>query len=203
MKKKSRLLKIACVLVSLAVLIASVPLISVNASASTASFAVLSDIHYLSSELYAQGSGAWNQYLETSERQMEEADAILENAFEIAEVTLQEAKENNSAYVLIPGDITKDGEYLSHVAMAEKFRAFEEETGIPVFVIPGNHDVNNSNAADYTGEKSAQARITTPEEFSSIYADFGYNEALARYQPAGGYGGTTENLSEDFPDTEL
>ncbi|MBQ4337906.1 MAG: metallophosphoesterase [Clostridia bacterium] len=192
MKKKSRLLKIACILVSLAVLIASVPLISVNASASTASFAVLSDIHYLSSELYAQGSEAWNQYLETSERQMEEADAILENAFEIAEVTLQEAKENNSAYVLIPGDITKDGEYLSHVAMAEKFRAFEEETGIPVFVIPGNHDVNNSNAADYTGEEAAKARITTPEEFSSIYADFGYNEALARYQPEGegAYGGS-------------
>ncbi len=185
MKKKSKLLKFACILVSLAVLIASVPLISVNASSSTASFAVLSDIHYLSSELYTQGSGAWNQYLSTSERQMEEADAILENAFEIAEASLEEAKANNSAYVLIPGDITKDGEYLSHVDIAEKFRAFEEETGISVFVVPGNHDINNSNATDYTGEKAAKARITTPEEFSDIYADFGYDEALSRYQPEG------------------
>ncbi len=46
--------------------------------------------------------------------------------------------------------------------MAELLREFEATTGKKVFVIPGNHDYFKSSVS----------------EFKSVYADFGYNEAL-------------------------
>ena len=51
--------------------------------------------------------------------------------------------------------------------------------GIPVLVIPGNHDINNRQAARYEGEERLPAEYTTPEEFRQIYQAFGYDEAAS------------------------
>jgi 3',5'-cyclic AMP phosphodiesterase CpdA len=55
------------------------------------------------------------------------------------------------------------------------------DKGISTYVIPGNHDVNNPDAARYLPSGSKE-RVDTvsPAEFASIYADAGYGKALSR-----------------------
>ncbi len=205
MKRYSKFIKGLCVFTALTLVLSCVPLFA-SAASSTITFSVFSDMHYLADNLYDYNSPAWQVYLRTTHRQMELANSILDNAFDLSEHYLEEAKRNNSAFVLIPGDITKDGEYESHKQMAEKFAAFEAETDIPVFVVPGNHDIRNSNATDYTGEKAVPARITEPTDFEILYKDFGYDESdpgcVSRFKPAAGnYGGYLSyswKLNDDY-----
>lgn len=82
-------------------------------------------------------------------------------------------------FLLIPGDLTKDGAEESHRKMA----AYLEEIkslGIAVFVIPGNHDIANPDAATYGSYGSAQVYSPGPEAFAEIYAPFGYARAISR-----------------------
>ena len=204
--KNSKLFKALCILMTVTLLAVTVPVLRAKAATTSATFAVFSDTHYLADKLYDVNSASWANYLETTHRQMEQAGALVDRALEVSEHYLQEAKENGSAYVLVPGDITKDGEYESHREMAQKFADFERETGIPVFVIPGNHDIRNSNATDYTGETSARAKKTQPTDFEKIYKNFGYDEndpdCISRFHPkAGNYGGYLSyswKLNDDF-----
>ena len=85
------------------------------------------------------------------------------------------AKTDRPEFLLIPGDMTRDGEYDGHVYMVELLKRFEKETGIPVAVVPGNHDVNKGNAADYSTGKREQARNLSPEEFLDFYGKLGYD----------------------------
>jgi len=77
--------------------------------------------------------------------------------------------------LLIPGDLSHDGEYESLVRVAALLRQFEKDTGIPVAVVPGNHDVNKGNAADYASGAREKARSLSPEEFLEFYAALGYD----------------------------
>lgn len=175
-------LKIISVVLAIALVFASVPMI-VSADTSSIRFGVISDIHYYPQSLKGEKGEVWQTFLKNKHKEYDDLDSLVENALD---GVLRNAAEDGSTYVLIPGDLTKDGEYEGHVALAEKFRAFEEETGIPVFVIPGNHDVNNSNACTFENGIQEPARITTPEEFREIYADFGYNEADSVFVPEEG-----------------
>ena len=75
-------------------------------------------------------------------------------------------------------DLTLNGEKASHKDLAEKLHRVENH-GIPVLVIPGNHDINNHQAARYKGEERLPAEYTTPAEFRQIYRAFGYDEAAS------------------------
>jgi len=85
------------------------------------------------------------------------------------------AKKDKLEFLLIPGDMTRDGEYNGHVYMVELLKQFEKETGVPVAVVPGNHDVNKGNAADYSSGAREKARNLSPEEFLDLYARLGYD----------------------------
>ncbi len=91
-----------------------------------------------------------------------------ESGFIIDEFLRQCAEDDSIEYVLIPGDLADNGRVIveEHLAVAEKLRAFEEATGKSVFVINGNHDAS-LNEGD-----------TTFDDFMTIYADFGWTEAL-------------------------
>ena len=105
-------------------------------------------VHYPESELYYSCWGSGNQTHESAGllRQM-----------------LARAKENGAQFVLLCGDLTHYGNETQHRYFASLLKAFEEESGIPVYVVPGNHDYYES----------------TPAEFREYYNDFGYGEALA------------------------
>lgn len=97
---------------------------------------------------------------------------------EITDAFLEEVIQLRPNALILSGDLTLEGEKKSHESLAEKLYRVEE-AGIPVLVIPGNHDINNKRAARYEGEQRLPAEYTTPEEFRRIYRDFGYDEAIS------------------------
>ena len=137
--------------------------------------AVMSDLHFMDPSLLSNDAAtgaAFMTYLNYDPKLIEFSGPILQEA--ISEIVA--AKPN---ILLIPGDLTKDGEKVSHETMANILKQISER-GIKVFVIPGNHDVNNPEAVSYNGNNSTPAPGISAAEFASIYADFGYNTAISR-----------------------
>jgi hypothetical protein len=52
--------------------------------------------------------------------------------------------------------------------------------GIPVIVVPGNHDIDNPEGYYFDGDNTRPAERTSPNQFKTLYADFGYNLAYAK-----------------------
>ncbi len=192
MKTKKTLFKALSIFLALALIVVSVPF---TASAESASirFGVISDIHYFAKELKGDYSEEYKEWLYNKHKEYDDADSLLTNALD---GVLRNAAENGETYVLLPGDLTKDGEKKSHQALAEKLAAFEEETGIPVFVVPGNHDINNSNAITFENGFEEPTDITTPEDFREIYAEFGYADADSVFVPKEGNKGGMLSYTE-------
>ncbi len=131
-------------------------------------FAVASDLHYNLPE---------EELTVTNEELLGDSDywfvnrrAALENesGFIIDEFLKECAEDDGIQFVLIPGDLADNGKVIveEHENVAEKLKAFEEESGKPVYVINGNHDAS-LNEGD-----------TSFDDFRRIYHDFGYDEAL-------------------------
>lgn len=81
--------------------------------------------------------------------------------------------------LLIPGDLTYNGEEISHETIAGILKEVSTQ-GIKVFVVPGNQDINNPIALKYDGTGSEATPTITTDKFAQIYADFGYEDAISR-----------------------
>jgi len=99
-----------------------------------------------------------------------EADAILDEFF-------KKTAASGAEYLLIPGDLSEEGHWEEHLGIAAKLEAFERDTGIRVFVMPGNHDIRTSDS---------HGRLNL-DDFTDVYAELGYNEALARHEGTASY----------------
>ena len=80
--------------------------------------------------------------------------------------------------MILSGDLSFNGARLSHEAIAGKLSRVAE-AGIPVLVMPGNHDLENESAASFQGDGFTRAESVTAEEFAEIYFDFGPAQALS------------------------
>ncbi len=141
--------------------------------------AVTSDIHYnVPSESLEKRNDDPIFWYANRRCAMEEESGLILDEF------LNQCAESRPDYVLISGDLADNGRTVmqEHLDVAEKLRAFEEKTGVPVFVIDGNHDL---------GENCAVTR----KEFKEIYADFGYDLALETREEDCSY---TANLGEKY-----
>lgn len=135
--------------------------------------AVLSDIHIMN-PLLLQGDGdAIRNYIKRDRKLLQESVALLN-------VAIDSIINEHPDVVLIPGDLTKDGEYVSHRLLADTLLKRFDKAGIAVYVIPGNHDVNNPHAAIYHGDSTSRTRTVSKAEFADIYSGYGYGKALAR-----------------------
>lgn len=133
---------------------------------------IATDIHYLSEELTDKGSGFIQM--------VEHGDGKVTNyIWEITEAFTQEVIQEKPDVLILSGDLTLNGELKSHQEFAGYLHQIEDH-GIPVLVIPGNHDINNVGASSYVEGRRIPAEITTPEQFYQIYRDFGYDEAISR-----------------------
>jgi hypothetical protein len=134
-----------------------------------ARFVVLSDPH-LFDAASSEAGPAWERGLSSGIKLLAESAEIFRHGYE-------EIVEVKPDFLIIPGDLTKDGERESHLLMARMLLE-TERLGIRVFVAPGNHDVLNPHAARFVEDKAEKAETVTPEDFSRIYGEFGYSEAL-------------------------
>ena len=128
-------------------------------------FAVASDLHYNVPDEALEKTNDHEIFWYANRR----AAMDNESGLIIDEMLRQCAEDDTVEYLLIPGDLADNGRtvWQEHYDVAAKLKAFEEETGKSVFVIPGNHDVG---AADIDFKN---------ENFKEVYADFGYNEAVS------------------------
>lgn len=133
---------------------------------------IMSDIHVMNPELLVQEGSAFDEYLATDRKLLVESERILET---LVDSILNKKPE----LVLIPGDLTKDGELKSHQLVIQQLKHIADQ-GIQVLVIPGNHDVNNPHALLYNGSQTEYAETVSKEKFAELYQDFGYGKAYAR-----------------------
>ena len=139
--------------------------------APTARIMVFSDPHYFASSLGSTGA-AFQDYLAQDRKLIAESDALMRTMVGLVET-------EDPDIVLVSGDLTKDGERLSHDTVASFFLDIESR-GRKVFVVPGNHDTQNGGAKSYAGDVATDVPTISAAEFASIYQDAGYEEALAR-----------------------
>ena len=143
-----------------------------NPDFQTIKFCTISDVHYYDTTL-GTTSADYKKMLVKEGKMFAESEAILEAA-------LHGIQNESPIFLLVSGDLTKDGEKVGHQHIASIFSDFESSTGIKIYVIPGNHDILNGNAKDFSGDSAIATPSITSEEFSQIYAEFGYNEAIAK-----------------------
>lgn len=134
------------------------------------SFAVLSDTHVHDVNALGASGPDWDADL-AADRKMWAQSA------ELIDAAIADLKAKPIDFVLVTGDLTKDGEVVNHQLMATKLAQLKA-AGKKVFVIPGNHDVNNPYARDYTVTPAVKATSVSSAEFKTIYADYGYGTAL-------------------------
>lgn len=135
---------------------------------------VLSDPHVMAPSLLVNEGTAWTNYLNREDRLMDYCQLLFDEVFGRIKQDLR------PGLVLISGDLTKDGEQVSHQYLTgelDKLRAL----GIQTLVVPGNHDRgSNSDAVSYDGENTTQVAVATDGWFAAQYANYGYGAGSER-----------------------
>lgn len=148
---------------------------SLKSSQAKLKIAVISDLHYMSPLLLPENpetDQAFQWYLAQDPKLIAFSDPILRKA-------IAELKREKPDIVLIPGDLTKDGELLSHEGVIGLLQELLD-LNVKVFVVPGNHDVNNPEALDFSVSPPVPTDKISAADFASIYGDFGYDDAIYR-----------------------
>ena len=135
------------------------------------SFIVISDLHIFDTSLGTSGK-AFEAYILDDRKLVREGPEILESAI----ASIMNLKDN---IVLVPGDLTKDGEISSH-ELAASYLAQLKAAGKKVYVVPGNHDILNGLSFKYVGDGTERVPNITADQFAKIYADYGFKDALQR-----------------------
>ena len=162
-------------------------------------FAVMSDVHLFSPELWSDCPDYTTA--ENSDRKMfRESSDILDKA--IADVVAIKPD-----MVLVPGDLTKDGERVCHEWVRDRFAAARQQlaavgVGAQFYVINGNHDLNNHHGKDFSGGTSTDAERTDPLTYKSLWAECGYTDTVA-YDADGTADGSLSYVAHPCPGLTL
>lgn len=133
-------------------------------------FYLLTDTHYFESSLGAEGT-AFDEYMRKEQYFMKETDAIIKPVFK----RITDDKETD--IVIIPGDLSKNGEKESHKSFLKELYRLKEN-GKKIFVITAGHDYNE-HSFGYKNDERIQVEGTPFEELFEMYRDFGYGDAVS------------------------
>lgn len=133
--------------------------------------AVITDTHVMAPELLVNDGAAWQNYLASDRKLIDYSRPLLAAAIDKIK------NEIRPDVVLVTGDLTKDGEVISHQYIWARLTQLVD-AGIKVCVVPGNHDFGTSNAKYYNGDNITSAPVLSKSDFSSMYADCGYKDAV-------------------------
>lgn len=133
-----------------------------------AKIVVASDLHLMAPEILEEEGEAFNRVRNSDRKLLIESKAIIQQL-------IQEVLEEHPDVFLVTGDLSKDGELISHRLLSDLLAPLRD-AGILTLVIPGNHDINNPLARYYSGKDSRPAEMVTPDLFAEIYANYGYDD---------------------------
>ena len=122
---------IAAMLCCAALLLASISAAFAVPEKAPLQLGIVSDIHYFAENMTGNWCDAFMDFAQNTAHERYETPALLESALAALEA---HAKENGMKYVLLPGDLTCNGEYDAHTELASRLEQFERDTGIPVIV---------------------------------------------------------------------
>lgn len=132
-------------------------------------FWVISDPHYIDKSLTDSGV-AFQKIKQTA------AGKELDYQKESWQALINKAIEQKPDMLIITGDLTLNGEKVSAEKLAELLKQLTNK-GIKVFVIPGNHDVNDGWARKFVDDRQEKIESISIAEFKQLFADFGYQNA--------------------------
>ena len=147
-------------------LILMVSLLVVRAMSAQTRIAVITDIHVIGPGLVVKDGKAWQSTL-AGERKM------LDKSQEIFDGLITKFRAQKPNLLLVTGDLTKDGERLSHQYVKDGLDKLAA-VGVKVFVIPGNHDLGTANAKIFEGDKTEMAETIDEDGFRAMYINYGY-----------------------------
>lgn len=142
------------------------------------SFYLLTDTHYFENELGAEGK-AFEIYMQKEQYFMKESSAIVKSTFE------RIAQDKETDIVIIPGDLSKNGEAESHKSFIKELYKLKE-SGKRIFVITAGHDYNEFSFA-FKNDERIQVEGTDFNALCDMYRDFGYAAAIAIDEPTHSY----------------
>lgn len=135
---------------------------------------VLTDPHVMSPQLLVSEGTAWTNYLAQDRKLIDYSRALFD------EMVTRIKDDIQPGLVLITGDLSKDGEVLSHEYVVSKLDELKAQ-GIQTLVVPGNHDRGaNGNAVFFDGSTTTPAEVATDAKFATLYANYGYGETSQR-----------------------
>ena len=130
------------------------------------------DTHHLSPELTDYGSMFYNVVYVNDGK-------LTEHSGELVDSFLQKAKDGGADLIVVTGDLTFDGELASLIDITAKFKA-SWDAGVPVLVVPGNHDTSSVHARNYFANKSRPVENFTQAKFEELCSCLGRDQALTR-----------------------
>lgn len=135
-------------------------------SEKTLNIMIATDIHYLSKSINDGG--------EAFENVMEKGDGKgMTYIEEIVDAFCNEVKKRRPDLVLLLGDLTFNGERVSHLELSQKLNSIVKE-GIPIYLIPGNHDIDYERSFGFRGNEIYKVDSVSAKDFRDIYVDCGY-----------------------------
>jgi len=137
--------------------------------------AVVSDIHYMDPSLLPDdipNNPDFQNYLAKDPKLIELSNPVFRKV--ISELIVEKPD-----ILLIPGDLTKDGELKNHIAVRNMLHKMDKFCS-KIYIIPGNHDINNPEALSYKGKTATPVPAVSPRVFESLYREFGYGNSLYR-----------------------
>lgn len=140
--------------------------------------AVIGDPHVLATSLFDNGS-AFENAKNSNPRVVEYSQQLFDSA--VAVIAAQRPD-----LVFIVGDLSNDGEKVSHQHIVAKLTELQT-AGIQPIVIPGNNDIANKNAYSYSGDTKSKVLSVSEAEFAELYAPFGLSQAVSREQDSLSY----------------
>lgn len=143
------------------------------------SFYQITDLHYYANEEIGSYGKHFDLRCDMDQKCVAESGAIIDAAFE----ELAADKENE--IIIISGDLTYDGEKVSHDLLLKKLENLKK-AGKRVFVTFATHDFDN-NARGYTEIGEFKLEEYTRAELREHYRDFGWNEAVSEHVPSYSY----------------
>lgn len=136
-------------------------------------FAIIADPHYYSEKLGNSGKAY--------ERRASSDQKMLAQSRGTVLAALEHIKNSDAEFLLIAGDLSNDGEKVSHEEMRELLYEFKKV--MPVYVITATHDwCCDGNPRRYDGDKVYNdVQTIRPHELHDFYRDFGLSESISEY----------------------
>lgn len=137
-------------------------------------FTLVSDLHYYSEKLGSTGK-AYRLREGSDQKCLAESGSIISSAFE------KIVSDGKSEAVIIPGDLTNDGEMFSHEEIRELLRSLNEK--LPVYLTVATHDwCCDGTPRRYEGDNVYHdVQTLACENISEYYSEFGKNSIISEY----------------------